>query len=122
MNACVWIRWPRQCRMRSHSIAEWGLSKSRPIPPSPSKAHSGWNDSCSCDAYSAWAFPRSGLCFRLSHGGLRQRVAEDDNVYATVDSAASGGEVGGDRMILGESGDAQTIGSEAVAGDEEAHN
>src|SRR5260370_21053546 len=32
--------------MRSHSIAEWGSGKSRPIPQSPLNAHSGWNYCC----------------------------------------------------------------------------
>ncbi len=58
----------------------------------------------------------------LSKGSLLRGFAEDDDIHAAVHAAAFRGEIGCDRAILGVSGSAQTIGTEAVPDDEKTHN
>ena len=49
-------------------------------------------------------------------------MSENDDIHAAVHAAAFRGEIGCDRVILGESGGAQTIGTEAVADHEQPHD
>ena len=58
----------------------------------------------------------------FGQGTRRQGMAENDDIHAAVHAAAFRAEIGRDRVILGESGGAQTIGTEAVADDEQPHD
>lgn len=58
----------------------------------------------------------------LGKGNFRQRMAEDNDIHATIHAAAFRGAVGRHRVILGKSGSAQTIGTEPIANNKEPHN
>ena len=49
-------------------------------------------------------------------------MAENDDIHAAVHAPAFRGAIGRNRVIFGESAGAQTIGTEAVADDEQPHD